>query len=165
MKRWRPEYPMYGFNQQTGFGHMNAFYGIDINWAVFNETRRKFGGHFFRHFEYLTQDGPRSIQAIEDAMRSMNAAKMVLPANRLAEDAFLFGAQTLGELCERIETHSQQCVAQHKTPDVLLRDILALRPAYFTSIARLEREVSPLVKRKGKDATTILTRRATMQYV
>ncbi len=143
---------------------MNANNGIDINWGVLNETRRKFGGNFFRHFGYFTQDGPRSVQAIEDAMRAMNAAKMVLPANRLAEDAFLFGAQALGEFAEQIETNAQRCVAQHETPDFLLRDVLALRPLYFTSVARLEREVSPLVKRKGNVAAPS-ARRTTMQFV
>jgi histidine phosphotransfer protein HptB len=143
---------------------MNAYNGIDINWAVLNETRRKFGGNFFRHFGYFTQDGPRSVQAIEDAMRAMNAAKMVLPANRLAEDAYLFGAQALGELAEKLEISAQRCVAQHETPDQMLRDVLALRPLYFTSVARLEREVSPLVKRKGNLAAPS-ARRTTMQYV
>ena len=143
---------------------MDGHNGIDINWAVLNETRRRFGGNFFRHFGYFTQDGPRSVQAIEDAMRAMNAAKMALPANRLAEDAFLFGAQALGELAEHIEAEAQRCVAQHDTPDFMLRDILALRPLYFTSIARLEREVSPLVKRK-RQTPAPSARRTTIQFV
>ncbi len=122
----------------------------DIDWAVLQETRARFGVNFFRHFGYFTQDGPKSVQAIEDAMRAMNAAKMVLPANRLAEDAFLFGATALGELAEYIEMQAQRCVAQHLAPDDLLRDVLALRPLYFTSVSRLERDISPLVRRKGK---------------
>lgn len=143
---------------------MQGNQGLDINWTVLNETRQRFGGNFFRHFGYFTQDGPKSVQAIEDAMRAMNAAKIVLPANRLAEDAFLFGAMALGELAEKIETNAQRCVTEHSGPDFLLRDVLALRPLYFTSVARLEREVSPLVRRKGRSMPST-QRRTTMQFV
>ena len=46
----------------------------------------------------------------------------------------------------------------------LLRDVLALRPLYFATAARLEREVNPLVKRKSRAAQTS-ERRIRMQYV
>lgn len=137
---------------------------LDIDWATLNHTRKHFGANFFRHFGYFTQDGPRSVQAIEDAMRAMNAAKMVLPANRLAEDAFLFGAIALGGLAESIESQAQRCVSEHVTPDAMLRDVLTLRPLYFTTVARLEREVSPLLRRKGS-MTQSSARKTTMQFV
>ena len=146
-------------------GHgMNHDFKTDINWQTLRETRTKLGGKFYRHFGYFTDDGPRSIQAIENAMRAMNAAKMVLPANRLAEDAFLFGAVALGELAEGIERQAQECVSLNEKPDTLLRDVLALRPLYFNTVARIEREISPLVGRKGR-ATLLSRRRTTVHYV
>ena len=90
---------------------MDATNGIDIKWGVLNETRRNFGGKFLRHFGRFTKDGPRSVQATEDATRAMHAAMKVLAAYRLAEDAFLFGAHALGELAEQIETNAQSFVA------------------------------------------------------
>ena len=143
---------------------MNHDFKTDINWQILQETRNKLADNFYRHFSYFTADGPRSIQAVEDAMRAMNAAKMVLPANRLAEDAFLFGAIALGELAEEIEARAQECVSLLEKPDSLLHDVLALRPLYFGTVARIEREISPLVRRKGR-ATLPSPRRTTVRYV
>lgn len=131
---------------------MNHDFKTDINWQILRKTQNRFGNHFFMHFGYFITESPGAIQKIEDAMRANNAAKMVLPANRLAEDAFLFGAIALGELAETVEHKAQECVTKRTTPEILKQDICKLPLLYHTSISRIEREISPLVHRKSRIA-------------
>ncbi|MEV9042977.1 hypothetical protein AB0072_26045, partial [Klebsiella pneumoniae] len=57
-------------------------------------------------------------------------------------------AEPLAILAERIEAIARDCVENRDTPDEALEDIVALRPLFEQTLAKLERESNPLVERR-----------------
>ncbi len=119
-----------------------------INWVRFNMLREQQQHRFFEQFSYFRDDGKKSVQAIEDAMRNMNVAPMIVPANRLMEDAEYFGAEALADHAAALQLAAQNCLTRRERPDHMLRDILNLRPLFFTSIAEMERHSSSLARKE-----------------
>ena len=120
-----------------------------INWAAFAETRGALGDAFVRILGYFREDGTKSVAAIENAMRERNSAKLVLPAHTLKGEGYQFGAEKLAELAEEIEVAARHYVEIQQDPSELLEKIVQLRPLFELTLATLEREVSPLVERRG----------------
>ncbi|MGQ3177349.1 MAG: Hpt domain-containing protein, partial [Blastomonas fulva] len=54
-----------------------------INWSTFAEARATLGTDFVRILGYFREDGTKSVDAIEAAMRDKSAARLVLPAHTL----------------------------------------------------------------------------------
>jgi len=121
---------------------------ILIDWNVFTRARAELGAGFVRILGYFREDGVKSVAAIETAMRARNAAAMVIPAHTLKGEARQFGAEPLAILAERIEAIARDCVENRDTPDEALEDIVALRPLFEQTLAKLERESNPLVERR-----------------
>lgn len=121
---------------------------ILIDWNVFTRARAELGAGFVRILGYFQEDGVKSVAAIETAMRARNAAAMVIPAHTLKGEARQFGAEPLAILAERIEAIARDCVENRDTPDEALEDIVALRPLFEQTLAKLERESNPLVERR-----------------
>lgn len=121
---------------------------ILIDWNVFTRARAELGAGFVRILGYFREDGVKSVAAIETAMRARNAAAMVIPAHTLKGEARQFGAEPLAILAERIEAIARDCVESRDTPDEALEDIVALRPLFEQTLAKLERESNPLVERR-----------------
>lgn len=119
-----------------------------VDWSVFSQTRSELGAGFVRILGYFREDGVKSVAAIEDAMRSHNAAALVLPAHTLKGEARQFGAEPLAELAEIIETIGRDCVETHDTPDQALQHVVRLRPLFEETLGMLEREANPLVARR-----------------
>lgn len=119
---------------------------IDRN--VFARARAELGAGFVRILGYFREDGVKSVAAIEAAMRARNAAAMVIPAHTLKGEARQFGAEPLALVAERIEAIARDCVESRDTPDEALEDIVALRPLFEQTLAKLERESNPLVERR-----------------
>ena len=119
-----------------------------INWSTYAESRATLGSDFVRILGYFREDGIKSVDAIEAAMRDSNAAGLVLPAHTLKSEALQFGAEQLGLLSEKIEMTARHCVEIHETPDELLQDIVGLREMFRVSLAALEKEANPLVERR-----------------
>ncbi|RUN78288.1 Hpt domain-containing protein [Sphingomonas sp. TF3] len=119
-----------------------------IDWNVFTRARAELGAGFVRILGYFREDGVKSVAAIETAMRARNAAAMVIPAHTLKGEARQFGAEPLAILAERIEAIARDCVENRDTPDEALEDIVALRPLFEQTLAKLERESNPLVERR-----------------
>ena len=119
-----------------------------IDWTVFGQCRAELGADFVRILGYFREDGIKSVQAIEDALRAMNAVGIVVPAHTLKGESRQFGAEPLGDLAEVIETGARACIEHRDTPEALLADIVKLRPLFERSLELLERESNPLVERR-----------------
>jgi HPt (histidine-containing phosphotransfer) domain-containing protein len=119
-----------------------------VDWAVFSQTRAELGANFVRILGYFREDGIKSLDAIETAMRANNAAGLVLPAHTLKGESRQFGAEPLAEIAETIETIARDCVERHETPEAALQHVVKLRPQFDATLAMLEQEANPLVTRR-----------------
>jgi len=119
-----------------------------INWRAYQQARQELGTGFVRILGYFREDGVKSVAALENAMRALNAAAMVIPAHTLKGESRQFGAEPLGELAEVIEMIARDCVERHDTPDEALEHIVELRPLFEETLALLEREANPIVERR-----------------
>ncbi|OYY91585.1 MAG: histidine phosphotransferase [Sphingomonas sp. 28-66-16] len=128
-----------------------------VDWAAFTQARSELGAGFVRILGYFQEDGIKSVEVIEAAMRAGNAAALVLPAHTLKGEAHQFGAEPLAMAAERIETIARSCVETRDTPDAALTDVVGLRQLFEQTLALLQREANPLVERRqgfGKRALT-----------
>ena len=118
-----------------------------VNWADYSQARAELGVNFVRILGYFREDGVKSVSQIEEAMRSHNAAALVIPAHTLKGEARQFGADTLADLAEKIEVTARLCVERHDTPTGALEDVVQLRPLFDSTLALLEREANPISRR------------------
>ncbi len=119
-----------------------------VDWAQFAQARSTLGGNFARLLGYFREDGDKSVTAIEDALRALDPAGMIGPADLLKSEAIQMGAMGLAELAEAIEFEARDCVEMHLSPDTLLESVVALRGAFGAVIAQFDRETNPLMVRK-----------------
>lgn len=119
-----------------------------VDWTAYAKARAELGSGFVRILGYFREDGVKSLAAIEAAMRTRNAAALVIPAHTLKGEARQFGAEPLADLAEQIETAARDCVERHDTPDEFLELVVRLRPLFTETLALLERESNPLVERR-----------------
>lgn len=122
--------------------------GILVDRETYARARAELGTDFVRILGYFREDGVKSLDAIEAAMRAQQAAAMVLPAHTLKGEARQFGAEPLAALAEKIEDHARGCVERHDTPDAAIEDVVALRPLFDATLALLERDSQPLAMRR-----------------
>ncbi len=120
-----------------------------VNWTAFAEARAALSSDFVRILGYFREDGTKSVDAIEAAMRDKSAAKLVLPAHTLKGEAYQFGAEQLALLAEQIEMTARHCVETQQEPDEILEAIVGLRDVFRHSLAALEKEANPLVERRS----------------
>jgi histidine phosphotransfer protein HptB len=119
-----------------------------VDWTAFARTRTQLGGSFIRILGYFVEDGLKSVEAIEHAMRAGNAAAMVLPAHTLKSEARQFGGERLGQLSEDIEMFARHCVETRESPLDYVDRVVALGPLFRAMLAEIEAESNPLVQRK-----------------
>ncbi len=129
-------------------GRLSNDPGAIVDQAVLSRAREELGAGFLRLLSYFREDGQKSVSAIEDAMRSANAAALVLPAHTLKGESLQFGAQPLAELAETIEVTARRCVETHEKPNDLLSEVVKLRPLFEATLAWFERETNPIVDRR-----------------
>ena len=119
-----------------------------VNWTDFAQARRELGAGFVRILGYFREDGIKSVASIEEAMRSRNAAALVIPAHTLKGEARQFGAERLSLMAEEIETVARRCVEYHESPEELIELVVALRPAFEETLQLLEKDANPLFARR-----------------
>ncbi|MES2096324.1 MAG: Hpt domain-containing protein [Pseudomonadota bacterium] len=119
-----------------------------VDWTAFQAARSELGAGFVRILGYFKEDGVKSVDTIEQAMRGGNAAALVLPAHTLKGESRQFGAEALADLGETIEHIARQCVETHDRPDQALEHVVKLRPIFEATLVMLEREANPLVERR-----------------
>lgn len=119
-----------------------------IDWTVWAETRSALGPNFVRILGYFREDGTRSVEEIEKAMRANDPAAMVLAAHKLKGEALQLGALQLSITAETIEMTARACLEHHERPDEILELVVALRPMFRETLAILEQDASPLVQQR-----------------
>lgn len=119
-----------------------------IDWAAFSQARAELGANFVRILGYFAEDGVKSLERIEAAMRNNNAASLVIPAHTLKGEAHQFGAEPLAECAEAIEAIARKCVESRYEPSEALEHVVRLRPLFNATLSLLEREANPLVERR-----------------
>lgn len=119
-----------------------------VDWRAFAAARTELGGGFVRILGYFQEDGIKSVDAIEAAMRAKNAAALVLPAHTLKGESRQFGAFTLSQAAETIEHIARQCVESRDTPDEALATVAGLRTLFNQTMTLLQREANPLAVRR-----------------
>lgn len=114
-----------------------------------NEAARQgLGDAFPRILGYFREDGIKSLDAVEQAMRNRNAAALVIPAHTLKGEARQFGALRLAAMAEHIEMTARRCVETHDGPEELIETIADLRPCFIETLAVLDSPASAIVRRK-----------------
>lgn len=119
-----------------------------VNWPAFAQARSELGANFIRILGYFREDGVKSVDAIEEAMRRQSATAMVLPAHTLKGESRQFGAEPLAELAETIEMIARSCIETRSEPSHAVEHVVRLRPMFEQTLALLEREANPLMQRK-----------------
>jgi len=128
-----------------------------IDWEAFQTSRQELGADFIRILGYFREDGTKSVDTIETAMRAHNAVAIVIPAHTLKGEARQFGAYALGDLAEAIEDHARQCIEWHHTPEGALPDVVKLRPLFRETMEQFEKETNPLVQRRSMAKGSLVT--------
>ncbi|MBW0007675.1 MAG: Hpt domain-containing protein, partial [Sphingomonas sp.] len=81
-----------------------------VDWSFFEKSRTELGPGFIKILSYFKEDGVKSIQLIEDAMREQNTIALVLPAHTIKGEARQLGAEPLAKIAELIESTARLCV-------------------------------------------------------
>jgi histidine phosphotransfer protein HptB len=120
-----------------------------VDWTVFCAARSELGAGFARILSYFREDGEKAVSRIEAAMQSRDSAGLVLPAHTMKSEARQFGAEPLGALAEEIEFTARRAIEIRAFPDELIPAVARLRPLYLETMAQLEAEANPLVRRRA----------------
>ena len=119
-----------------------------INWQEYSYARKELGDAFVRILGYFREDGIRSVDAIEQAMRSRDSVGLVIPAHTLKGESRQFGAKLIGDMAETIEVTARRCVETREGPEELIEIVADLRGRFDETLRALEEGVSPLVTQK-----------------
>lgn len=110
-----------------------------INADEYELARSQLGANFTRILGYFREDGIKSVEQVEAAMRERNSASLVRPAHTLKGESRQFGSRALGDLAERIEMTARRCVEHRTGPEELAEDVAALRACFTRTLDALER--------------------------
>jgi HPt (histidine-containing phosphotransfer) domain-containing protein len=106
--------------------------------------RQELGNGFTRILGYFREDGAKSIDAIEEAIRQRSAVALVRPAHTLKGESFQFGAMPLGLMAEKIEMAARRAVEDRVFPLDVVEYAIKLRPLFEEALAVLTRETAAL---------------------
>lgn len=116
-----------------------------INRQDYDAARAQLGAAFTRILGYFREDGIKSVEEIETAMRERNAAALVRPAHTLKGESRQLGSRALGDLAEKIEMTARRCVEMRISPEELIAEVVELRVCFTRTLTELERESTPSV--------------------
>ncbi len=115
-----------------------------VDWVYFERSRAELGPGLIRILGYFREDGEKSVQAIEQAMREENAVALVIPAHTLKGESRQFGAEPLAAIAEKIEEVARSCIETHRFPDELIPDVVALRKMFERTVTLFDQATNPL---------------------
>jgi HPt (histidine-containing phosphotransfer) domain-containing protein len=118
-----------------------------IDWVHFEKSRAELGPGFIRILSYFSEDGSKSIAAIEQAMHEQNTVALVIPAHTLKGEARQFGAEPLATVAEKIEQTARFCIESRRFPDELVPDVVELRRLWSRTAELFEKATNPLQTR------------------
>lgn len=106
--------------------------------------RQELGNSFTRILGYFREDGAKSIDAIEEAIRRRSAVALVRPAHTLKGESLQFGALPLGLMAEKIEMAARRAVEERVFPVDVIEYVIQLRPLFEEALIVLTRETAAL---------------------
>jgi HPt (histidine-containing phosphotransfer) domain-containing protein len=118
-----------------------------VDWTYFEKSRSELGPGFIRILSYFKEDGVKSINQIEQAMRDQNTTALVLPAHTLKGESRQLGAEPLATIAELIETTARFCVEARRFPDELVPEVVELRRLFNDTVALFDKATNPLMTR------------------
>ena len=118
-----------------------------VDWAHFEKSRSELGPGFIKILAYFKEDGVKSINEIEKAMRDQNTTGLVLPAHTLKGESRQLGAEPVAKIAELIETTARFCMETHRFPDELVPEVVELRRLFSETIELFEKATNPLMTR------------------
>ncbi|HVM22185.1 MAG TPA: Hpt domain-containing protein [Sphingomicrobium sp.] len=118
-----------------------------VDWAHFEKSRAELGPGFIRILSYFKEDGVKSIDQIEQAMREQNTTALVMPAHTLKGESRQLGAEPLAKIAELIETTARFCIESHRFPDELVPEVVQLRTLFNQTVAAFDKATNPLMTR------------------
>ena len=118
-----------------------------IDWTHFDKSRNELGPGFIRILGYFKEDGAKSINAIDQAMREQNTAALVIPAHTLKGESRQLGAEPLAKIAELIESTARFCIETHRFPDELVPQVVELRRLFNQTVDAFDKETNPLMQR------------------
>jgi histidine phosphotransfer protein HptB len=105
--------------------------------------RQELGPHFARILGYFAEDGAKSIDVVEEAVRKRDAVAIVRPAHTLKGEALQFGAVVLGLAAEEVEKIARQAVEDQQWPFDMVKYAVRLRPLFQDALAALDVDAAP----------------------
>lgn len=118
-----------------------------IDWAHFEKSRSELGPGFIKILGYFREDGAKSINQIEQAMREENTTALVIPAHTIKGESRQLGAEPLAAIAELIEQTARLCVETHRFPDELVPEVVKLRELFNQTVALFDKATNPLMTR------------------
>lgn len=118
-----------------------------VDWAHFERSRTELGPSFIKILSYFREDGIKSLNQIESAMREQNTTALVIPAHTLKGEARQLGAEPLAKVAELIESTARFCIETHRFPDELVKDVVELRRLFDQTVELFDNAVNPLLSR------------------
>jgi HPt (histidine-containing phosphotransfer) domain-containing protein len=73
-----------------------------VDWALFEKNRAELGPGFIRILSYFREDGSKSLDQIDRAMRDENTTALVIPAHTIKGEARQLGAEPIAKIAELI---------------------------------------------------------------
>jgi HPt (histidine-containing phosphotransfer) domain-containing protein len=131
-----------------------------INEEELAAAMQTLGAGFGRILGYYADDGAKSVAAIEEAMRTLSATALVLPAHKLKGESRQFGAERMGDLAETIELTARRCVEDRMMPDELIPDVAMLRGCFEETLDALRRATAGPLRLDRSPARPMFGRRA-----
>jgi HPt (histidine-containing phosphotransfer) domain-containing protein len=119
-----------------------------VDWALFEKNRAELGPGFIRILSYFREDGAKSLQQIEQAMREENTTALVIPAHTIKGEARQLGAEPLAKIAELIETTARLCIETHQFPNELVASVVELRRMFTQTIELFDKATNPLLTRQ-----------------
>jgi len=123
-----------------------------VDWVHFERSRAELGPGFIRILGYFREDGAKSLDQIEQAMRDQNTTALVIPAHTLKGESRQLGAEPLAKIAELIETTARFCVESRRFPDELVPEVVALRKMFDQTVELFDKATNPLLSRARPQA-------------
>ena len=118
-----------------------------VDWALFEKNRAELGPGFIRILSYFREDGSKSLDQIDRAMRDENTTALVIPAHTIKGEARQLGAEPIAKIAERIESTARLCIETHRFPDELVPQVVELRKLFSQTVEAFDKATNPLLTR------------------
>jgi histidine phosphotransfer protein HptB len=118
-----------------------------VDWALFEKNRAELGPGFIRILSYFREDGSKSLDQIDRAMRDENTTALVIPAHTIKGEARQLGAEPIAKIAELIESTARLCIETHRFPDELVPQVVELRTLFSQTVEAFVKATNPLLTR------------------